>query len=651
MQSYDSQTEKNNSNPISGYLNVFLLASLSIWGFIAAFSVFKIPSMEKNAFLFGYSSGRILTGGSVLAAVLFFLAAGVYLRLKPESSRKLQSRVSEYLIPDTRRFLSVSLLLVGLPLVIYSGLLVLYFTPVNPVWPPLQVVVDRALAAIIWFSAVPLHLWGVLAVLWSRVEKKESLKDAGINRVLFVLTILVLTGIQWWTLLLRSNWIRQVGSWFRKYRFNGLQPSYALLVPLFLLSVLAVNWLVKSKARMQVKLVVVFVIGAVLLTGFAFAEGTGFDFFVKEYIISEFHHETLWACEYQGGILDAIRNYEEHFSDTLWYGTKPPGLLALYMMAREGISLVHPVVQTDKAACLWGITTALAYLAPILSFLSLVPLVLAAESLLGSGKGSGAGLLYVSIPSVLLMVLKPDQFIYPFFFAVPVFFLARMLETGKNRKTALASGFLAGSMMYIAIFVSFSLLPLLGLAAAWISLVFLSERGWEEIKPWLWKGAGFVLGFGILWALFDLLLNYDMIHRYQLAMENHIENKDFYFTIPKLLSYARLNNVEFAFWAGMPVYLLMIAGSLRSILALARRKAEKIDLFGAAFLFTYLALHVIGQTRGEVGRMWIFLLPAGVILAAREAYHPARKPAWGLMLVFILQLATADLMYLFMNWR
>ncbi|MBN1267945.1 MAG: hypothetical protein JXA25_20805, partial [Anaerolineales bacterium] len=302
-----------------------ILILLAIEGVFASFLVFDIPSMEKNAFLFGYSLERILTGGIIFVLAGLFLAAGLYLLKQPDHSLRLKNSISDRLKKDSNNLLNLSIALPAISLAAFSALMILYYTPVDPLWPSLPVVVDRALAAIIWAAAVPLHLWAALLAVQFTTGGHESLKRPGAGQIISMLVLFSLTVFQWFTLLLRSEWIREVGSWFRKYRFKGLRPSHLILLLLLILSVFVVRWLLRSTARGQVKVLVVFVLGVVLLAGYGFAEGPGFDFFTNEYLISEFQLETRWACEYPGSILDAVRNYEAHFGDTLWYGTKPPG--------------------------------------------------------------------------------------------------------------------------------------------------------------------------------------------------------------------------------------------------------------------------------------------------------------------------------------
>lgn len=110
-----------------------------------------------------------------------------------------------------------------------------------------------------------------------------------------------------------------------------------------------------------------------------------------------------------------------------------------------------------------------------------------------------------------------------------------------------------------------------------------------------------------------------------------------------------LNNLEFAVWCGFPLLILFFSKSIRALYSIIKNKYTKLDIFSLAFLLTYILLNIIGQTRSEVGRLWIFLLPVIVLFSSEELYTLIRNKKLGITLFIILQLITIFLTYQFQD--
>ncbi len=99
-----------------------------------------------------------------------------------------------------------------------------------------------------------------------------------------------------------------------------------------------------------------------------------------------------------------------------------------------------------------------------------------------------------------------------------------------------------------------------------------------------------------------------------------------------------MNPVDFSLWLGPAPLVLGIAGSLwlwrrtvrilrgarRSILGQAPGVDLSLDLAGmaAAFWLTLIYLDLSGTTRGEVGRLWMFLMPFPVLFGLALPWRP-----------------------------
>ena len=163
-------------------------------------------------------------------------------------------------------------------------------------------------------------------------------------------------------------------------------------------------------------------------------------------------------------------------------------------------------------------------------------------------------------------------------------------------------------------------------------------------------GMAAALGLAGIVMLQAIALHYDPAGRWLSAMTLHREIKGYEFTLDSLLQYGLLNNLEFAVWAGLPLTVLAVGGTWRSLLSTVRGKGGLGDMFNVALLGMYLMLNVVGQTRGEVGRLWLFLIPLMAVTAGKEATKLFRQPAFGAMLVLALQLTSSVVGFYRLDW-
>jgi len=145
-------------------------------------------------------------------------------------------------------------------------------------------------------------------------------------------------------------------------------------------------------------------------------------------------------------------------------------------------------------------------------------------------------------------------------------------------------------------------------------------------------------------------LNYDLLTRYQAAMETHRSHKKLEPGLAAWLRALLINNVEFTLWTGVPLVLLVIFQARSAGIRFWKRKPRLLDLVLLGFLGTLLALNVFSQTRSEVGRLWLFLVPAIALFAAPQAVSLQPKPIRSLWFILILQLVTIWITYHFQDF-
>jgi len=77
-----------------------------------------------------------------------------------------------------------------------------------------------------------------------------------------------------------------------------------------------------------------------------------------------------------------------------------------------------------------------------------------------------------------------------------------------------------------------------------------------------------------------------------------------------------LNCVEFFCWLGLPMALLVLLSAGDSVRNIMARKFNTSHWSTVFFVLVLAGLALFGQTKGEVARLWIFMIPPMCIVAA-----------------------------------
>jgi hypothetical protein len=287
----------------------------------------------------------------------------------------------------------------------------------------------------------------------------------------------------------------------------------------------------------------------------------------------------------------------------------------------------------------------MAFSYPILASITLVVLYFFSRAYLDDRQAYLAPILYLTCSNFLLIPLFLDQVLYPLLFISCTFFILKIIQS-----QSFICALLCGLVITISLFFSFSFLPLIGLAPAWVILQAVTNpaawRGKTVIKLFLGLGAGLIFGY----LIFRLCLQYDFFTRYLHAFARHQEIKTFQPGIQNLLSMLLVNNVDIAAWSGFPLFILFVAQIISSIISMVHGKANKWDVFSVAIALTYGGLNIFSQTRGEVGRIWLFMVPFFALLAAGRIVK--LSPSWrtSVTLLILLQLVTAFMTFQFQDF-
>lgn len=341
---------------------------------------------------------------------------------------------------------------------------------------------------------------------------------------------------------------------------------------------------------------------------------------------------------------EVARQYEERYGKDGFLATKPPGALSLFIFFDKIARISNPLDNLEQRY--QNLTTFASYAFPLLSLLIVVPLYLLSKEFSKADVALIAPLIMILTPNFILMHLQLDQFIYPLLFVIGI-----LLTWKSVSNQSPTTAFISGIWMYLSIFISFSLLPLITMGLLIILMSFFIEKDKrhsiiKNISVLISTCAGFLFSI----VIFYLALGYDPIIRYQNAIAHHRTGKLFQPGLGQISIAIAQNNLEFLFWIGAPLFLLTISRFIRSGKQIIRGKGTNFDILSISFLITLIALNLFGQTRGEVGRIWLFLVPMFALLAADEFGIIIKRRFTSLSALGLSQLLTTYFLFKFYSF-
>jgi len=178
--------------------------------------------------------------------------------------------------------------------------------------------------------------------------------------------------------------------------------------------------------------------------------------------------------------------------------------------------------------------------------------------------------------------------------------LVRRLRGGKTWWTALG-----GALLALTSFLSFGALAIGVIAALTLILSHAGSR--SPLRPLIVELATMAAGFIAVWVMLTVMLPMQPLTIFGNAMTAHkfatLQSRDYW-------GWAGLNFFFFALFIGWPLAVAVAAqvgtGRWRQYLMTLREPASAL---GLATLLTMVLLSLSGNVRGEVERLWMFLLP------------------------------------------
>ncbi len=622
----------------------FLLATLE--GVGAVLLLFSQRSMERNAWLLGYSKERILVGGAALAGV-FLLAV---LTTLMHRSSSLRDGIFEFL--DQRLNSSDALTVIGTAgiylLLMILGAVILFNSSFARNLGPLGAIYNRSAALLGWGA---LLIFQTGAFIWARYRQHLTgarFQPVTLGKTLLVLVMATLAGAHVIILAFHLDLLISIPGWFWQFHEKETGPRDLILLVLFAAPLVAAVWLYRHQERGKAGLLLLIALGLFLQYGFGMADEFGVDSVRRKY--SESGHKVYiqHACD-DPGLIHAITDYETLYGDQRYVSTKTPGVLSIYILTQKLANFLHP--QKNYSACVQETTRLMLWVFPLLSFSVLALLYWLNRRLLDGEDGLLPGLLYLSCSNVILIPLFLDQAVYP-----PVFLLGAAVMMITVRKRSFWWAVLAGVVGYAMMFLSFTFLTILPFAAVLFVFDYWVHRKERRFMDLVKLGLGLGLGVLAMYVVLRVGLNFDILTRYENMMIVH-RYDDFFARYPEMtitpeilergfrpslsdtLYGIWLNNISTAAWMGFPLYLIFLIGAVGVFPPIVRGNATPRQVLLGAFVAMFVALNLFGQTAGEVARLWIFMAPMMCMLAVPVVKSLFKKESTGVLFLLVLQMA------------
>ncbi len=422
-----------------------------------------------------------------------------------------------------------------------------------------------------------------------------------------LLFITLMTILHWVILVLNIPLLDKLPYWIFSLRPTPVALGWIVLAFFILTTSLYIRF---NKAfRYSSKLIVIFIAGAALQFAFSFAKNQGIEG-LRARILESGHAEfAVAACQEKLTFSKVISDYENitQVNQYEFLPSKPPGTFLFYIANRHIADNIFPTGWD----CINKLTLFASIIWPLLTYLVIFCIFILSTRYIGKETALNACLLFICTPSITLITLHTDQVIYPAIGAMPF-----LLITLAFQKRSFLIACLSGVFYYIAIFFSFGL-TIMGVFFLIPFGIYLKQSFSKNLRSALLLLFSTIAGALICLALMQTIFNYDIYTRYTHAMQHHLSWKGWENTLQVFLDANTTNLIEYATWISLPVSLIFVYGSIKSLYKICRhKKTYPIIIFNGVLIFAFILLLFIGKTKAETARLWLFLLPYICIVVA-----------------------------------
>lgn len=266
-----------------------------------------------------------------------------------------------------------------------------------------------------------------------------------------------------------------------------------------------------------------------------------------------------------------------------------------------GYSMYGGYSNAELASAWFGI------LMPLWGALSIWPLYWVGKRFYGEKSARLSVLWWALVPSLSMFSPNPTPL-----YALMALVIIGLLAEGLRRQQPIWV-LVAGLAASISTFFHFTILPIIFMAGLYTLFFHWTQ---PNNKKWYWPmmmGAWFGMGLASVWAIFYLFSGVGVWEIIAQSFNSHLSLERPY------LPWVLLHLNDFFMFTGWPLVLLAGVGLWQIANHTWQRKVfdEKWILSFSA-IFTLIVMDISGSTQGEAGRIWLFLAPFLVMIAAYQ---------------------------------
>ncbi len=512
----------------------------------------------------------------------------------------------------------------------------------------------------------------------SGVARSKRIARWAVPAALLALTALTALQVVW--VAAGLPYIRSIPGWFYLPSPRGLGAGWAMAGVCVAVPVLARAALRSAGAgRRKSTLALLFVLGLATQVLFIPLDAQREGSLLSRHAIGhgEFH---AMARQQRGALLHTLRHFEELVAARrlgVFAPSKPPGVMVVYggvdalgqlpPLANHTDGLRELAEHEPRLATYHDGFVASVFLFPLLTAL-LLPLVFAVGVRLHRGAhihtnadteavanghpqaheseraAAGAALLTATSPGLLLITYHLDGAVYPLLALLAL--LPVCVAMGKEHRgrhlsfsaMVLLSAALAGALLALGLYISFSLLPViplaLGIVAAFALAAEPHTRPWRRVALTL---IGFAAGAFAVHAVLITALHYQPAQRFHAAMAYHERWKAGVPTLP----WRGWSLLEFSLYAGLPLMATLLGRALGALRRAREARRAPATLLAPGVVVIMAVLAGLSGTN-EVARLWLFMVPVVALGAVSVRSSASRIEALVGMQFFIALVMKAN---------
>jgi hypothetical protein len=621
-----------------------LLILIIIEGLLCIPFLITPRTIEPKTWLFGLSRLKI----AVLACYLLAMAAFIWITYKafkfPYAFEKQLNNFEHFILTRENR-----LLILLSTIIFFCGtfifFLVALLTPLAIRWwldmPVIKAIFRNGLGLWIWLILILLSFSIMVSIrLRDQVFRHGFINWHIILRTLFRVIFFPISIFEIAILFFQLDYFQFIPFWYWQWDLRKSYNDWFFPI-LLVVIVLILFFVMKNNKPAWVNLIVLIALGYGLQFGFGYIEEKGFET-AKETFLFQGRTIYLKTAATEPGILKTMIDYPSIDNGNIVLMTKPPGTMVLSELFEQLLYILHPL--QDSEARYLQMVNGMAYIFPLMAMLVVPLLYIFSREYLDEKDSLLACALYVVTPTVILRVFDYDQSLYPVLFMIGLLFAQQI-----SKRNSVKWAFITGFWWYLAIYVTFALLPMLPLILLMIGFEYLQEwRRKNHLLNQVKKGIGVISGVFAGFLCFRYMFGYDIFATYRIAFETHRLEKLYNPATIHIGDLLLLNNLEFMMWIGFGMVVLWIWQVFNQMKFIDFKLSPYNGLM-ISFVITYLALNLFGQTRSEVARLWIFIVPVICTLSAPGIRALFNSRSIGAMIVSSFQLITTFGFFKYMN--